>query len=120
VVPEGFVAPAWLEGAHTARALAALEFAYHEDHLFVRDLRRGSSRFVPAIGFTGRSRLRALASIGWAELVKGLLHAPVDVRLALHPVDFEHEDLVRAVGGLVAAIAQSRRWTSYRELLEGR
>ena len=115
--PSGFVAPAWLESVHTARALAAQGFGYHEDHLFIDDLARDRRLFVPAITFTGRSRARAIASIGWAKAMAPLLRAPVDIRLALHPVDFDHDDLVAAIGELVEVISQRRQWTTYRELL---
>lgn len=115
--PEGFVAPAWLESEHTEKALRRLGFGFHEDHLFIGDLRRSRRLLVPAITFTGRSRPRALASIAWAKAIAPLLKSPLDLRLALHPVDFEHDDLISAIGGLVREINASREWVTYRQLL---
>lgn len=115
--PEGFVAPAWLESEHTEKALRRLNFAFHEDHLFIGDLRHDCRLLVPAVTFTGRSRPRAVASIGWAKAISPALKAPFDLRLALHPVDFDHDDLVEAIGALVEKISESREWVTYRQLL---
>jgi len=117
VRPEGFVAPAWLESEHVRGALRSLGFSFHEDHLRVHDLVRDRSLLVPAITFTGRSRARAILSIGWSLAVEPLLAAPIDIRLALHPVDFEHDDLVVAIGRLVQSVAARREWVDYEDLL---
>lgn len=115
--PEGFVAPAWLESEHVGAALRGLGVRFHEDHLWIRDLDRGRRLLVPAVTFTGRSRARALASIGWARAMELALAAPLDLRLALHPVDFDHDDLVEAIDRLVTAISRQREWIGYDTLL---
>ncbi len=117
VTPRGFVAPAWLESEHVPRALRALGFEFHEDHLFLFDLRRGRRVFVPAISFTGRSAARARASVVWAHAMNRLLGLPMDIRLALHPADFDHDDLIDAIGELVQEISGRRDWVSYGEYL---
>jgi hypothetical protein len=117
VRPSGFVAPAWLEGPHTRRALRDLGLVFHEDHLLVRDLRHGRPRLAPAITFTGRSRARAVASIGWARAMRAVVGWQVDLRVALHPADFLHDDLVAAIGDLLDAVSRTRRWVGYAEYL---
>ena len=115
--PQGFVAPAWLESRGTVQALQALGFAFHEDHLYVRDLHNGRRHFVPAVTFTGRSAPRATASVGWSRIVERLLPLPFDLRFALHPADFDHDELIDAAGRLFRAISAARRWVTYDELL---
>jgi predicted deacetylase len=117
VRPVGFVAPAWLESEHVAGALRDLGFRFHEDHLWVHDLIRGRRLLAPAVTFTGRSRTRAVLSIGWARAMELALATPLDLRLALHPVDFDHDDLVEAIDRLVRAISRRREWIGYGELL---
>lgn len=118
--PRGFIAPAWLEHPDTERALASLGFEFHENHLYLFDIPRRSRLLMPAVTFTARSALRLRLSLGWARLMEQVSRAPLDLRLALHPLDFEHRALVAAIGRLVQFMGQRRRWVSYREILHER
>jgi len=118
--PRGFIAPAWLENPETERALISLGFEFHEDHLFLKDLQRNRKHLVPAITFTARSPLRIRLSLGWSRVMGLAAKTGVDLRLALHPLDFGHDELVDAIGVLASKIGRHRRWMSYRELLSDR
>jgi predicted deacetylase len=116
--PRGFIAPAWLEHIDTERALASLGFELHEDHLFLRHIARGRRALVPALTFSARTRLRLRLSLGWARLMELVARTPLDVRLALHPLDFGSTELVTAIGRLATAVGARRRWATYAEVLD--
>lgn len=115
--PRGFVAPAWLFHERTKDALKTLQFSFHEDHNFLYHIEKEKKYLVPAVTFTGRSAARAKASVFWAHLMRALRFAPIDVRVALHPVDFQHENLVKSIFELLADMASYRDFVSYEEFL---
>ena len=119
VRPRGFVAPAWLEHRDTYRALDAAGVAFHEDHLFVRDLASMTRHPAPVVSFASRSLARTYASVAWAGAVRRVVHRVGDLRLALHPGDFAAEPLVAAIGRLVEAMGEEREWVSYEQFLSG-
>lgn len=118
VRPTGFVAPAWLEGPETEAALAAEGFTSHEDHLFVRGLVRRRAVLAPALSMTARSPARTRASVAFCSVAALTARAPVDLRLALHPVDFRSPALVAALGRLVRTLASARSFVPLSALLD--
>lgn len=115
--PEGFVPPAWLTNRQADRAIAAAGFFFTEDHRFIEHLPTGNRWFVPAITFSGRTLARTAASAGFAQAMRLVAPAPLDVRLALHPKDFDSPFLVSAIGSLARDLARLRRPCPYSDLL---
>ncbi len=95
--PVGFVPPAWLAGAATARAAAACGLAVGEDtgsvHLYDRGLRIAS----PVLRWSARTPVRAHASAGVAQAFWHLHRRDDLVRLALHPGDLSHPRTARSL-----------------------
>ena len=90
----GFVAPAWLSGAGTWQALreSPLQYSATRRALIVLD----AARHVPApvITVSARSRWRRAVSRVWLRaLCRTTMHLPL-VRVALHPVDAQHPDVI--------------------------
>ncbi len=111
----GFVAPAWLHSVDTWTALrdSPLRYASTRDALVVLDGMRKVP--APAITISARSRWRRTVSRGWLRLLCRTTASLPLVRVALHPVDAEHADVVndwrRALGALLearAALTKSR------------
>lgn len=115
---EGFIAPAWLCGKGAASAMREGGFRYTEDHWGVwcpstgRMLARS-----PVVSYASRSRARMEASLLWSAASRvALARAPV-VRLAIHPADFGHERLVRAIDRTLRGFLAAREPCLYRDLL---
>jgi predicted deacetylase len=116
--PEGFVPPAWLTNRQADRAIAAAGFAFTEDHRFIEHLPTGKRWLVPAIAFSGRTMARTAASAAFAQAMRLVASAPLDVRFALHPKDFDSSFLVRSIGSLARDLSRLRRPCAYNDLLE--
>jgi predicted deacetylase len=90
----GFVAPAWLTGSGTWSALRDSPFLYaatRDALVVIEGMRRVAA---PAITVSARSRWRRAASRIWLRaLYKSTASVPL-LRVALHPVDAEHADVI--------------------------
>jgi predicted deacetylase len=90
----GFVAPAWLNSAGTWSALRDSHFRYaatRDALIVIKNMRRVAA---PAITVSARSRWRRAASRLWLRaLCKATASVPL-LRVALHPVDAEHADVI--------------------------
>ena len=88
---EGFVAPGWLYGEHTAAVLRELGFSWYTDHRHLWRTADGQRQQLPTLVWSARSAWRRVLSERWNQrLLAKLEQAPV-LRLALHPVDLVHE-----------------------------
>jgi len=91
---QGFVAPAWLNGADTWSALRDSPFRYaatRDALIMIEGMRRVAA---PAITVSARSRWRRAASRVWLRtLCKSTASVPL-LRVALHPADAEHADVI--------------------------
>ena len=114
----GFVAPAWLYGAPALEALQHSGFALAEDHMKVwhapsgRILARG-----PVMTWASRSRARMASSLVAAQLLPPVLrHVPV-ARVAVHPGDAHHPQLLASIDRVVTRLARSHVPARYEDLL---
>jgi predicted deacetylase len=107
--PRAFVAPAWLAGSGAMQALreSGLDYTCTRDVLY--PLPAGTPIRAPSLVWSTRSAWRRSISRWWnrARLAR-LGHEP-RVRVALHPADAEHPEVLRRWAALVAALADSRR-----------
>lgn len=88
--PAGFVAPAWLPGEGTQRALRELPLRYTSTRRTLIDLQRGCTHAAPTLVWSARSPWRRGLSqvVNWAALWRH--RDAVLLRLGLHPVDMQH------------------------------
>ncbi len=114
----GFIAPAWLYGPDSLRAIADEGFALAEDHFRVwcpqtdTVLTRG-----PVVTYASRSTPRLLSSILWSRIATLLLSRAKIVRLAVHPHDVDSPTLTDEISRALAAFTRSHRPSHYAELL---
>ncbi|HKA87530.1 MAG TPA: DUF2334 domain-containing protein [Haliangiales bacterium] len=90
----GFVAPAWLEPRGFGRLLAAEGFGWHETRWGIERLSPRRRHLAPVLSFAARTRARRRTSLAAARLLRPLVAAAGTVRLALHPGDLAHPELV--------------------------
>lgn len=104
----GFVAPAWLLGAESWRAVAAMPFAYTTTLTRFHLLASGHALWAPSLVYTARNRAGRLLSPPALSLAARLhARAPL-LRLALHPADARHPALLRHMQGLLASLLARR------------
>jgi predicted deacetylase len=105
---QGFVPPAWLAGPASWRALHACGLRYATSHGSFVDLASGRSLPAPCFTASSRAAWRRLATRGAVSaLARAWSAAPV-VRVALHPVDAGHPDIMEMWRRLLAALLCER------------
>jgi predicted deacetylase len=116
VMPRVFVAPAWLYNEHLLPALVARGYRYAEDRRFVQDLGRGVRHDCPAITWSSRSGWRrALSGLVTRELLRRWSALPA-IRVALHPLDFDHPQAERSIDIVLGRALEAREPASYDDL----
>ncbi|MCP4677541.1 MAG: DUF2334 domain-containing protein [Deltaproteobacteria bacterium] len=118
VQASGFVAPAWLQNRNTATALAFEGFEFHEDHLFVRRVSSNKRFMAPAVTFSARSPARTRASVRFAKVMTRLARGRWNLRLAIHPIDFNSVALKDAIRRFAEVAGKTRKWVTYSQFLE--
>jgi uncharacterized protein len=105
---DGFVPPAWLASADTAKALAETTLRYTSTHTALVDL-RGRSISAPCITASSRSSLRRAVSRMWMRAIAlATRNAPL-LRVGLHPDDANHPAMMRAWRKLLVELLNDRR-----------
>ncbi len=97
VRPRGFVAPAWLQNDQVVRAVRDCGLDWCEDHWFVAHVRSGEQLLAPALSMASRDPLRRQGSVATSKVGAPLLPSLRTVRLAVHPGDYGHPELVRSL-----------------------
>lgn len=113
--PAGFVAPAWLYNDELLPALERLRFAYTESHFHVFDLRRERAIPAPVVTWATRSAAHRAGSIAALSVARRLWARRPLIRVALHPLDFEHQRIVDNIVRLLDALRADHRVVTYDE-----
>jgi predicted deacetylase len=115
--PRGFVAPAWLFNEDLEPALKDLGFEFTEDHGSVYDVQAGRRRRCPVITWATRTRLREYGARVVCPVQARLWTALPAIRIALHPMDFDHPGTVVSIERVLRHARRRREITSYGGLL---
>lgn len=114
----GFIAPAWLYGEGSIRALADEGFALAEDHLKVwRPADGATLARGPVVTWASRSRARKASSLAFAALARFALRPLPVVRLAAHPGDTNSLSLLADIDRTLAAFLVDRVPGRYGDLM---
>lgn len=114
----GFIAPAWLYGPHSLKAIADRGFTLVEDHFRVWNPQTGTVLARgPVLTYASRSPLRLASSLLWSRLATIALAPAKTVRFAVHPLDVDSPALVHEIGRALGAFSTSHRPSAYRELV---
>jgi predicted deacetylase len=106
--PRGFVAPAWLLGAGSRAALARTRLLYTSTHAHFEVLNGGHRIAAPALSASARSRGRRIASRAWLPLAGAATRHVELLRIALHPDDASHTDLLSTWQTLLRRLLTTR------------
>jgi predicted deacetylase len=114
----GFVAPAWLMNRAGRAALTGLPFLYTSTPAGLIRLPQWQALRAPSLVWSSRSPWRRRVSRHWNERRLGKSANDGLIRLGLHPVDMEHEEVrgfwLRTINELLPA----RRALTKRQWLE--
>lgn len=114
---DGFVAPAWLCSAEAQRAVEEAGFAYCSSLGDITALPEGRPVAGRSFCYSARSLLRRkISRVFNSQLLRRLSNEPV-VRVAMHPADAEHEELLKHAQWLVAELVKRREPVVKRSLL---
>ncbi|GAA0717522.1 polysaccharide deacetylase family protein [Dokdonella soli] len=97
----GFVAPAWLLGRGARAALRASALRYTSTHRYLETTADGRRHPAPAISASVRSAWRRWSSRRWLAAAPALTADTPLLRLALHPADALHPDILDAWRGVL-------------------
>jgi uncharacterized protein len=115
----GFIAPAWLYGADSLRAITAQDFELVEDHFRVWNPQtEGVLARGPVVTYASRSTPRLLSSILWSRIATVVLARSRTVRLAVHPHDVDAPQLVTEITRALAAFTKTHTPSHYGDLIE--
>jgi predicted deacetylase len=113
--PAGFVAPAWLYNEELMAALTRLQFVYSESHFHVFDLRRALAVPAPVMTWASRSAAHRAGSRAAVSIARRWWARRPLVRIAMHPLDFEHPRIVDGIARTLDALRSDHRVVTYEE-----
>jgi predicted deacetylase len=105
----GFVAPAWLLGPGTWRALQRFPFEYTTTMTRFHCLRQGSSVFAPSLVYSSRNEWGRACSRAGNTVAARLMNGMPLLRLGLHPRDAESLPVVAHMQRLLEKLLAARR-----------
>ena len=113
----GFIAPAWLYGTESLKAVADQGFALAEDHFRVWNPRSGEVLARgPVITYASRSTPRLVSSILWSRLATIALSRARTVRFAVHPHDTDSPSLMHEIERALRALTSTHKPSAYADL----
>jgi predicted deacetylase len=114
----GFIAPAWLLGAHAETAICKLGFLYTTRLDRVQTFGPCAEIRSQSLVWSTRARWRAVLSLAWNGcLAVALARSPL-LRIGIHPPDFRHAHVWEQVRRLAVTTSQSRECLSYERFVE--
>ncbi len=111
--PIGFVAPAWLYNDDLLPALTRARIAITESHFHVFHVRQNRAVPSPVIAWASRSSVHRAAARPAVAVMRRLWRRRRLVRIALHPLDFDHPAIVESICRTIDALRLSRRVVAY-------
>lgn len=114
--PAGFVAPAWLSNGHLLPALRRAGIRHTEDHRRLYRTDRPAPLPSPVITWATRTVLRKYGSLVVCPLLaRAFARAPY-LRVAMHPLDFDHPVTVRNIRKVLQGLMRGREQAFVTEL----
>ncbi len=104
----GFVAPAWLMSSAARAALVDTPLQYAATRRELLLLAAGQTLYAPSLCWSTRSRWRRAASTPWNALLALINARRPLLRLALHPGDADHPEVMRSWQSELHAALQLR------------
>jgi predicted deacetylase len=108
--PQGFIPPAWLHRPDLDGVLWKRGFRWTENHAGLR-FRDGKRLVAPVITWASRDPVRRIGSRIYCPAAVRLNAKAALLRLAIHPHDFDHPQLIRSIDRTLELARRHRRPT---------
>jgi hypothetical protein len=115
--PTGFIAPKWMGNRQLVEILTEMGYSWTEDDHSLCHLASGRRRWSPVITWVTRSAWRKRAALWGCPLLLRLTQSMPLLRIAMHPFDFDHPEVIASIARIVAQARQVREQAFYPELL---
>jgi len=107
--PRGFIAPAWLFREDVLiPVLREFDLPFTENHQGIFDVPSGAFHPSPVITWATRTWLRRVGSLVVCPALAWKFRAKPDVRLAVHPHDFDHPSTVANIESVLRGLMATR------------
>ena len=116
IAPDAFVAPAWLFNDALLPELSATGFRYTENHRYVIDVRTGVARSCPVITWATSTLARRAGSLVVCPALLRLWRRAPAIRIAVHPLDFDHPKTVDSIRRVLDAALAVRQCAGHEDL----
>lgn len=116
--PKGFVAPAWLLNPEGLHVLKRMGFTYTPLLSSIRFLEEPQKTVrAPTLCYSVRSSLRKVISMIFNPVLARLSRSQKILRIAIHPVDYDHPAVFRQILRLIDSEVSRRKAVTYCELV---
>jgi len=115
--PAGFIAPAWLLGRESLKALRTFPFEYTTLLTGVLDLQHNVFFPSRSLVYSVRAAWRRICSLAWNSLLMRRIKRCPLVRLGLHPPDWEHSTIRAHALQMASRMLAKRPAITYHEWL---
>jgi uncharacterized protein len=115
--PSGFIAPKWMGNRHMVEILTQLGYSWTEDDHSLCHLASGRRRWSPVITWVTRSIWRKQLGLWGCPLLQRMTRSMPLLRIAMHPFDFDHPDVIASIEKIVAQAKRNREQAFYPELI---
>ncbi len=116
--PVGFIAPAWLQGEASIRAIEQSGLSFYETHTHLVRVRPAQRTRSVVINWATRTAPRRWASIAYSEALLPSLAFHDVLRVAIHPPDILFPETRRALVRLLTRLRQSHQDIRYQDWLD--
>ncbi len=113
--PRGFIAPAWLLGEESGRAVCDADLEYTTRLATVCDVRTGRSFASRSLVYSVRNGWRRATSLVWNGLLARCLATSPLLRLGIHPPDYLYPRIWRQINDALNMTRGERVPTTYRD-----
>jgi predicted deacetylase len=115
--PVGFVPPAWLFAGHTRRMARDRGLHLTESFLWLENTETGDRRFAPALSWSTARNWRSRATAALGDVRSRVAWPQPVIRISIHPPDVDVPAVRQSLERVVAHLASTRSFRTYRELL---
>jgi predicted deacetylase len=115
--PSGFIAPKWQGTRQLVEILTELGYTWTEDDHSLYNLASNRRRWSPVVTWVTRSLWRKQLGLLGCPLLERLTRSMPLLRIAMHPFDFDHPDVIRSIARIIERARRDREQAFYPELL---
>ncbi len=112
-----FVAPAWLYSMGTLSALKKAEFAFAENRLRIWNPETGRTILrMPVVNYASGGLLKRSLAAFWVRVSGMVLGGSETLRFAIHPCDFEVDEVKKVVLKRLKTLLSMRESISFKDI----